>query len=63
MKAKLVAWWRRHECPLSERQTTIGRSEGCELTLDYSYVSREHARIDSSGDGYAVHELKSTNGT
>src|SRR5437867_4197505 len=53
----------RHEYPLTERITTIGRDAACALTLDYTYVSREHARIESSDDGYILHDRKSTNGT
>ncbi len=66
MKAKIVVQapgGASHEYPLTERVTTIGRSEACDLTLDYSYVSREHARLEFADGGYAVTDLKSTNGT
>jgi len=43
--------------------TTIGRSVECELRLDDTYVSQQHARIfDRSGNWY-VEDLGSTNGT
>ena len=43
--------------------TTIGRSIECELRLDDTYVSQQHARIfDRSGNWY-VEDLGSTNGT
>jgi hypothetical protein len=66
MKAKIIVQapgGGRHEYPLLERVTTIGRSDDCGLTLDYSYVSREHARIEQASDGYALTDSKSTNGT
>lgn len=43
--------------------TTIGRGVECELRLDDTYVSQQHARIfDRSGNWY-VEDLGSTNGT
>ena len=46
-----------------EGATTIGRAAECELRLDDTYVSQQHARIfDRSGNWY-VEDLGSTNGT
>jgi pSer/pThr/pTyr-binding forkhead associated (FHA) protein len=46
-----------------DASTTIGRSVECELRLDDTYVSQQHARIfDRSGNWY-VEDLGSTNGT
>jgi pSer/pThr/pTyr-binding forkhead associated (FHA) protein len=43
--------------------TTIGRGVECELRLEDTFVSQQHARIfDRSGDWY-VEDLGSTNGT
>jgi pSer/pThr/pTyr-binding forkhead associated (FHA) protein len=43
--------------------TTIGRGVECELRLEDTYVSQQHARIfDRSGNWY-VEDLGSTNGT
>ena len=43
--------------------TTMGRAPECELRLDDTFVSQQHARIfDRSGDWY-VEDLGSTNGT
>jgi len=46
-----------------EGATTMGRAAECELRLDDTYVSQQHARIfDRSGNWY-VEDLGSTNGT
>ena len=46
-----------------DASTTIGRSVECELRLDDTYVSQQHARIfDRSGNWY-IEDLGSTNGT
>jgi pSer/pThr/pTyr-binding forkhead associated (FHA) protein len=43
--------------------TTIGRSVECELRLDDTYVSQQHARIFDRGGNWYVEDLGSTNGT
>jgi pSer/pThr/pTyr-binding forkhead associated (FHA) protein len=43
--------------------TTIGRGVECELRLDDTYVSQQHARIFDRGDNWYVEDLGSTNGT
>ncbi len=40
----------------------IGRSRECDLVLDDPNVSRQHAELRRDGDGWAVHDLGSTNG-
>lgn len=43
---------------------TIGRSGQCDLVLDHHSVSRIHARIEVSGEGYLeVTDQQSSNGT
>jgi pSer/pThr/pTyr-binding forkhead associated (FHA) protein len=42
---------------------TIGRDTGCDLVLGDRTVSRYHARLDRSGDGWLLGDLGSTNGT
>jgi pSer/pThr/pTyr-binding forkhead associated (FHA) protein len=43
---------------------TIGRSSECHLVLDHDSVSRVHANIEVTEDGYlAVHDERSSNGT
>ncbi len=41
----------------------IGRAEDSTLVLDDDYASTRHARIVQQGQGYAVEDLGSTNGT
>ena len=40
----------------------IGRSRECDLVLDDPNVSRRHAELRREDDGWAVHDLGSTNG-
>jgi hypothetical protein len=42
---------------------TIGRDAGCDLVLGDRTVSRRHARLDRSTDGWLLGDLGSTNGT
>ncbi len=49
---------------LSGDQLTIGRDEGCDLTLRDDKVSRKHAILEAGSDGKAVlRDLDSSNGT
>ena len=41
----------------------IGRAEDSTLVLDDDYASARHARLVQLGDGYALEDLGSTNGT
>src|SRR5206468_12976801 len=41
----------------------IGRLDDSDITLPHGSVSRHHARIVPSGNGYEVEDLGSTNGT
>jgi hypothetical protein len=43
--------------------TVIGRAMGCELRLEDTYVSQEHARIFAKNGSWYVEDLGSTNGT
>ncbi|GGI02909.1 FhaA domain-containing protein [Egicoccus halophilus] len=49
--------------PLTGRRLTVGRMSSCDVTLDDSTVSREHAALVRRGDGWWVIDLNSTNGT
>lgn len=42
---------------------TIGRDAQCDVPVDCTWVSRQHARITWSGREYIVEDLGSTNGT
>lgn len=51
------------ERPL-DRELTIGRDPGADLTLDDAGVSRRHARLSlADGDGPVIEDLGSSNGT
>ena len=43
--------------------TVIGRAMGCDLRLEDTYVSQEHARIFGKNGSWFVEDLGSTNGT
>ena len=43
--------------------TTLGRGVECELRLDDTYASQQHARIFDRGGNWYVEDLGSTNGT
>ena len=47
-----------------ERAITVGRSNQCDVVLDDASVSRRHARVALTSNGYLkVEDLSSTNGT
>lgn len=49
--------------PLSP-STIIGRSmEHCEIALNDSFLSQQHARLELRGDQWVLEDLNSTNGT
>src|SRR5438445_8051871 len=41
----------------------IGRADGNDLLLTDDHVSGDHARVQAAGEGWVLHDLKSTNGT
>lgn len=49
------------EFPLSADRTTLGR--GADITIADTAASREHAEVVRQGEGFAVKDLGSTNGT
>lgn len=51
------------EVPLGEFTVTIGRHQDSMIVLADPNVSRNHAEIAPSGDGFVVTDLGSTNGT
>ena len=46
-----------------EAATTIGRGAECELRIDDTYASQQHARLFGKNGGWYVEDLGSTNGT
>jgi two-component system cell cycle response regulator len=46
-----------------DRSVVIGRDPGCDLVLADALVSNRHALIEDRGDGWALVDLGSTNGT
>jgi hypothetical protein len=51
-----------HDLELSEGQFAVGRSAGCQLSLDDPLVSRRHAVLVVSADGVTLEDLQSRNG-
>ncbi|MDN5797760.1 MAG: FHA domain-containing protein [Intrasporangium sp.] len=49
--------------PLRGSGVLIGRNPECALVVDDDYASGRHCRIYPDGDGWAVEDLGSTNGT
>ena len=49
--------------PLTDRPLVIGRGDDCDIRLTDHSVSRKHARIEPSPEGYRVSDQNSTNGT
>ena len=49
--------------PLSDRLTSLGRSVENDISLDDITVSRRHAVLERTADGYVVHDNGSLNGT
>ena len=49
--------------PLGQQAVTIGRLPDCTIPVNDANVSRRHAEIRPSGDGFVVVDLGSTNGT
>ena len=51
-----------HEFPLEVDQLTIGRGPGVDLAIQDTAMSRQHASIAFTRDGFRVQDLGSTNG-
>jgi hypothetical protein len=49
--------------PLGEYIVSVGRQQDCTIVLADPNVSRRHAEVRPSGDGFMVADLGSTNGT
>ncbi len=51
------------EAPVKSERFLIGRGRHCDLVVDSTKVSREHAAIVREGDGWYIEDLDSANGT
>jgi hypothetical protein len=47
---------------LSPKGAVIGRSRSCDVVVDDTGVSRRHARLTPSPEGWMIEDLRSTNG-
>jgi hypothetical protein len=52
-----------HDVALQGERVTVGRLAGCTIRLSDVNASREHAVFVHVGDGWAIEDLDSTNGT
>jgi hypothetical protein len=52
-----------HDVLLQGERVLVGRLAGCAICLGDANVSREHAAFVPVGDGWAIEDLGSTNGT
>lgn len=48
---------------LTAEEVTVGRSAKCDIPLEFNGISREHFKLVVHGDGYALVDLGSRNGT
>ena len=48
---------------ISRDRVVIGRHPGCDVVLESTAVSRQHAELTRSGDDVAIEDLRSRNGT
>jgi hypothetical protein len=51
------------EAPVKSERFLIGRGRHCDMVIDSTKVSREHAAIVRDGDGWFIEDLDSANGT
>ena len=49
--------------PLGKAKTLLGRGVGCDICLDDSLVSDEHAVVSRDGEEFVLEDLNSRNGT
>ncbi len=54
---------RRESVPLTDGTWFVGRSEACQIRLDFPDVSERHAFLSVNGDQVTIKDLNSVNGT
>ena len=52
-----------YELPITGDRVRFGRSAQCDVVLEDGGISREHAELERSGDGWVIADLGSRNGT
>ena len=50
------------EFPIRKERVTLGRGPGVDLTFNDTAMSRQHAALEYTPDGFRVQDLGSTNG-
>lgn len=50
------------QIPINKKQTLLGSGLHCDVCLDHSLVSNEHAMIVNCGSEYNIEDLNSKNG-
>ncbi len=53
------SWFAGLEIALKKKKTTLGRNLRCDVCLDDSLVSDEHAAIVKTDEGYVIEDLNS----
>lgn len=56
------SWFAGLEIALKKKRIILGRNVSCDICLDDSLVSEEHASITKTDDGYVVEDLNSRHG-
>jgi pSer/pThr/pTyr-binding forkhead associated (FHA) protein len=56
------SWFAGLEIKLRKKKTILGRNIGCDICLDDSLVSDEHATILDTAEGFVIEDLNSRNG-
>jgi len=51
-----------HEYVMKKKSITIGRDPECDIVIDKSEASRQHAKVTRKDDGFFIEDLKSVNG-
>ncbi|MEK6223165.1 MAG: FHA domain-containing protein, partial [Chloroflexota bacterium] len=51
------------EFPIAQTQITMGRDPASDWVIDFTAVSRNHAKITTQGDNHFIEDIGSSNGT
>jgi pSer/pThr/pTyr-binding forkhead associated (FHA) protein len=50
-------------CPLDRRESVVGRQPDCDIRIDNLGISRRHAKLRQTPEGWMVEDMNSSNGT